>query len=71
MELKGRIAAVEVSTVYPPGKPYFEALGLTVFLEQGKLGRVTLHLIVPLSEADLWPIGMPVTVTVTRGEPDD
>ena len=70
MEFKGRIESVEVATVYPSGKPASEVLSLKAVLEQSELVKAILYLTVPLSEADLWPIGMPVTVTVTRGEPD-
>jgi len=65
MELKGRVTKKELVQTRLGAE---EAIMVSFAFESKLVAAMTLQR--PWEENDLWPIGMPVTVTVTRGEPD-
>ena len=63
MKLKGKVVGVvedgegmaSIRVQFGAAECFFRALGVRV----------------PLAEAEHWPLGMPVTVTVEKGEPNE
>ena len=72
MELKGRVTKKELVQTRLGTAVGFrcveEAIMVSFSFESKLVAAMTM--LRPWEENDLWPIGMPVTVTVTRGEPD-
>ena len=66
MELKGKVVSIDMRTAYRGSNPS-EILRITIDFEDT---YTSLSLQRPLVERDLWVIGMPVSITVTRGEPN-
>ena len=66
MELKGKVISIDMRTAYW-GSNQSEVLKVTIDFGDP---YTSLSLQRPLVERDLWVIGMPVSITITRGEPN-
>lgn len=70
-ELKGHVETVGETSEYScQASASVKVARIVCVLDEGEVLHGSLTLRRPLNEAEYWPLGMPVTVTVEKGEPD-